>query len=105
MHQTIFHYEALKLFCLDKMPNNILCLSFLFLGIQLLTLLVPILINRLLEGPLYKEANKFCRMLHEQCLQKLMKIGPQYPQVLLAFVLKGIYVIIKHKTIILLIKN
>lgn len=48
--------------------------------IQMLTLLVPILVNCLLEGPALKEANNFNRVLHDQCLQKLMKIGPQYPQ-------------------------
>jgi len=50
-------------------------------GIQMLTLLVPVLVNCLLEGPALKEANNFNRVLHDQCLQKLMKIGPQYPQV------------------------
>ncbi|XP_021938507.1 HEAT repeat-containing protein 5B isoform X3 [Zootermopsis nevadensis] len=49
-------------------------------GVQMLTLLVPILVNCLLEGPALKEANNFTRILHEQSLQKLMKIGPQYPQ-------------------------
>ncbi|XP_049845033.1 HEAT repeat-containing protein 5B isoform X1 [Schistocerca gregaria] len=48
--------------------------------VEMLSLLVPILISCLLEGPAFKEANKFRQMLHEQCLQKLMKIGPQYPQ-------------------------
>ena len=47
----------------------------------MLTLLVPILVNCLLEGPALKEANNLARVLHEQSLQKLMKIGPQYPQV------------------------
>lgn len=50
----------------------------------MLTLLVPILVNCLLEGPALKEANNFSRVLHDQCLQKLMKIGPQYPQVRLS---------------------
>lgn len=53
-------------------------------GIQMLTLLVPVLVNCLLEGPALKEANNFNRVLHDQCLQKLMKIGPQYPQVWLS---------------------
>ncbi|XP_069685594.1 HEAT repeat-containing protein 5B isoform X2 [Periplaneta americana] len=48
--------------------------------VQMLTLLVPILVNCLLEGPALKEANNFTRALHDQCLQKLMKVGPQYPQ-------------------------
>ncbi|RZF35276.1 hypothetical protein LSTR_LSTR014265 [Laodelphax striatellus] len=49
-------------------------------GIQMLSMLVPIVIDCLLEGPALKEANRFCRSLHEQALQVLMKIGPQYPQ-------------------------
>jgi hypothetical protein len=47
----------------------------------MLTLLVPVLVNCLLEGPALKEANNFTRVLHDQSLQKLMKVGPQYPQV------------------------
>ena len=54
---------------------------FVIAGIQMLTLLVPILVNCLLESPALREANNFNRVLHDQCLQKLMKIGPQYPQV------------------------
>ncbi|GFG34432.1 hypothetical protein Cfor_07683, partial [Coptotermes formosanus] len=66
-------------------PKHILLLNVNFsfsviAGIQMLTLLVPILVNCLLEGPALKEANNFNRVLHDQCLQKLMKIGPQYPQ-------------------------
>ncbi|XP_014275349.1 HEAT repeat-containing protein 5B isoform X4 [Halyomorpha halys] len=48
--------------------------------IQMLKLLVPELIDCLLEGPTLKEANKQCKTLHEKSLQWLMKIGPQYPQ-------------------------
>ncbi|XP_067013409.1 HEAT repeat-containing protein 5B [Anabrus simplex] len=48
--------------------------------IQMLTLLVPILVNCLLEGSALKQANKYCHVLHEQSLCRLMKIGPQYPQ-------------------------
>ncbi|XP_039288533.1 HEAT repeat-containing protein 5B isoform X2 [Nilaparvata lugens] len=48
--------------------------------IQMLSMLVPIVIDCLLEGPALKEANRFCKSLHEQALQLLMKIGPQYPQ-------------------------
>ncbi|XP_034252934.1 HEAT repeat-containing protein 5B isoform X2 [Thrips palmi] len=49
-------------------------------GIQMLSLLVPVLINFLLEGPALKDASKPCQTLHERSLQWLMKIGPQYPQ-------------------------
>ncbi|XP_075228223.1 HEAT repeat-containing protein 5B isoform X2 [Lycorma delicatula] len=48
--------------------------------IQMVSILVPILVSCLLEGPALKEANKYCRCLHDHCLQLLMKIGPQYPQ-------------------------
>jgi len=50
-------------------------------GIQMLALLVPVLVNFLLEGPAFKDASRFCQLLHERSLQWLMKIGVQYPQV------------------------
>ena len=53
---------------------------FFFIGIQMLTLLVPILINYLLEPDQYKTKSKYCVQLHDQSLQWLMKIGPKYPQ-------------------------
>lgn len=46
----------------------------------MLTLLVPILINYLLEGQALRSANKYSLTLHETSLQWLMKIGPKYPQ-------------------------
>ncbi|XP_037035883.1 HEAT repeat-containing protein 5B isoform X5 [Bradysia coprophila] len=49
-------------------------------GIQMLTLLVPILINYLLEAHQLKSAPKFRTQLHDQSLKWLMKIGPKYPQ-------------------------
>ncbi|XP_063929374.1 HEAT repeat-containing protein 5B isoform X4 [Zophobas morio] len=49
-------------------------------GIQMLTLLVPILISYLLEGQALRSANKYSLNLHEISLQRLMKIGPKYPQ-------------------------
>lgn len=52
----------------------------LFPGIQMLTLLVPILINYLLEPDQFRAKPKQCVQLHEQSLQWLMKIGPKYPQ-------------------------
>ncbi|KAL0275721.1 UNVERIFIED_CONTAM: hypothetical protein PYX00_003499 [Menopon gallinae] len=48
--------------------------------IQMLKLLVPVLVNCLLEGLELKEANKYSRSLHDHCLQYLMVIGPQYPE-------------------------
>jgi hypothetical protein len=47
----------------------------------MLTLLVPILISYLLEGQALRSANKYSLNLHEISLQRLMKIGPKYPQV------------------------
>lgn len=47
----------------------------------MLTLLVPVLINYLLEPTQIKVSSKQCVQLHEQSLQWLMKIGPKYPQV------------------------
>lgn len=51
------------------------------LGIQMLTLLVPILINYLLEGDELQHATKYQTNLHQQSFQWLNKIGPKYPQV------------------------
>ncbi|XP_031626262.1 HEAT repeat-containing protein 5B isoform X2 [Contarinia nasturtii] len=48
--------------------------------IQLLTLLVPILIEYLLEPHLLKTSSKYPCQLHDQSLQWLMRIGPKYPQ-------------------------
>ncbi|XP_014481449.1 PREDICTED: HEAT repeat-containing protein 5B isoform X3 [Dinoponera quadriceps] len=49
-------------------------------GIQMLTLLVPILINYLLEGDELQRATKYQASLHQQSFQWLNKIGPKYPQ-------------------------
>ncbi|XP_046614986.1 HEAT repeat-containing protein 5B isoform X2 [Neodiprion virginianus] len=49
-------------------------------GIQMLTLLVPILINYLLEGDALRHGSKFQITLHQQSFQWLNKIGPKYPQ-------------------------
>ncbi|XP_067647138.1 HEAT repeat-containing protein 5B isoform X4 [Eurosta solidaginis] len=48
--------------------------------IQMLTLLVPVLINYLAEPTKLRTLPKCQRQLHEQSLQWLMKIGPKYPQ-------------------------
>ncbi|KMQ92675.1 heat repeat-containing protein 5b [Lasius niger] len=48
--------------------------------IQMLTLLVPILINYLLEGDELQRATKYQASLHQQSFQWLNKIGPKYPQ-------------------------
>ncbi|XP_033625996.1 HEAT repeat-containing protein 5B-like [Asterias rubens] len=47
--------------------------------VQLLALLVPILISLLVPMTILPSTSKQSRALHEQALQKLMKIGPLYP--------------------------
>ncbi|CAH0385852.1 unnamed protein product [Bemisia tabaci] len=48
--------------------------------IQLLSVLVPVLIEFLLPDANFKAINHHAKLLHEISLQWLMKIGPQYPQ-------------------------
>ncbi|XP_012280989.1 HEAT repeat-containing protein 5B isoform X2 [Orussus abietinus] len=48
--------------------------------IQMLTLLVPILINYLLEDDKLQYSSKYQISLHQQSFQWLNKIGPKYPQ-------------------------
>lgn len=48
----------------------------------MLTLLVPILINYLLEADELQRSTKYQSSLHQQSFQWLNKIGPKYPQVL-----------------------
>ncbi|XP_049821749.1 HEAT repeat-containing protein 5B isoform X2 [Aethina tumida] len=48
--------------------------------LQMLSLLVPILVNYLLIDQALRSANKYAVQLHEISLQTLMKIGPKYPQ-------------------------
>ena len=47
----------------------------------MLTLLVPILINYLLESEQLLQGTKYQISLHQQSFQWLNKIGPKYPQV------------------------
>lgn len=56
-------------------------LNFFFIGIQMLTLLVPILINFLLEEDKLQHGSRWQISLHQQSFQWLNKIGPKYPQV------------------------
>ncbi|XP_011297784.1 HEAT repeat-containing protein 5B isoform X2 [Fopius arisanus] len=48
--------------------------------IQMLTLLVPILINYLLDENKLQRGSKYQVTLHQQSFQWLSKIGPKYPQ-------------------------
>lgn len=50
-------------------------------GIQMLTMLVPILITYLLDPTALKTAKRQAMQLHENSLQWLKKIGPKYPEV------------------------
>ena len=45
----------------------------------MLGLLVPILVALLLDSTSLPKGSKIAKTLHEQALQKLMKIGPKYP--------------------------
>lgn len=70
------------IFCKLVISNILFFIIFYkYLGIQMLTLLVPILINYLLEGDQLQHASKYQLSLHQQSFQWLNKIGPKYPQV------------------------
>lgn len=47
----------------------------------MLTLLVPVLINYLLDGEQLQNGTKYQISLHQHSFQWLNKIGPKYPQV------------------------
>ena len=49
-------------------------------GINLLSLLLPILVSFLLEEKAYSSASPATKTLHDESLQKLVKIGPLYPE-------------------------
>ncbi|XP_053690583.1 HEAT repeat-containing protein 5B isoform X2 [Sabethes cyaneus] len=79
----------------NRSPQNDMELAFILEGItslealtgiaepnnrtQMLTILLPILINYLLEPDQLRNKAKQCVQLHEQAIQWLMKIGPKYP--------------------------
>lgn len=52
----------------------------LFSEVHMLGLLVPILISLLSDSANLPKGNKVIKTLHEQTLQKLMRIGPKYPE-------------------------
>lgn len=69
----------------------------------MLTLLVPILINYLLEGDQLQHASKYQLSLHQQSFQWLNKIGPKYPQVLSSCLNKFVFkykIQNKHKLLV-----
>lgn len=51
-----------------------------FSEVHMLGLLVPILISLLSDSANLPKGNKVIKTLHEQTLQKLMRIGPKYPE-------------------------
>ena len=65
-------------FYLSKCQSTTFCL--LVSGVHMLGLLVPILVSLLADSTALPKANKITKNLHEQALQKLMKIGPKYPE-------------------------
>nr|XP_006814260.1 PREDICTED: HEAT repeat-containing protein 5B-like [Saccoglossus kowalevskii] len=61
--------------------ENLVALTDETYRIQLAALLVPTLISFLLDSNTLPSATKFGHSLHDYSLQRLMKIGPQYPTV------------------------
>ena len=55
-------------------------ICFFFSEVHMLGLLVPILISLLSDSANLPKGNKVIKTLHEQTLQKLMRIGPKYPE-------------------------
>ena len=54
-------------------------MSLLISGVQMVALLVPVLISYFPTGDSSTQQTKQARALHDHVLQRLMKIGPQYP--------------------------
>lgn len=69
-------YTTQTIFVLLSVPNY-----YNSIGIHMLTLLVPILINYLLEEDKLQRGTRWQINLHQQSFQWLNKIGPKYPQV------------------------
>lgn len=65
----------------EGLMYNKLHLFIFIVGIQMLTLLVPILINYLLEEEQLQQGTKYQISLHQHSFQWLNKIGPKYPKV------------------------
>ncbi|XP_077993059.1 HEAT repeat-containing protein 5B-like [Glandiceps talaboti] len=62
-----------------KTLENFVALTDESFRVQMVALLVPILISLLLDSNTLPAASKLGRSLHDFALQRLMKIGPQYP--------------------------
>ena len=52
---------------------------FVFTGLTLLTVFLPILVSFLLDEKSLPVASRYARQIHEDSLSRLMKIGPLYP--------------------------
>ena len=51
----------------------------MFAGINLISIFVPMMVSYLLEADKLASAPKVTRLLHDNALQRLVKIGPQHP--------------------------
>ena len=54
-------------------------MTFFLPGVHLLQLLMPILVSMLVEPELLASTSQHARKLHDNVLQRLIKVGPQYP--------------------------
>lgn len=74
--------NSCQIFLLETKLNIFFFSIFLPLeGIQMLTLLVPILITYLQDPAALKIAKKQTIQLHDNSLEWLKRIGPKYPEV------------------------
>lgn len=65
-------------YILYRCQSTTFCL--LVSGVHMLGLLVPILVSLLSDSTSLPKGSRITKNLHEQALQKLMKIGPKYPE-------------------------
>lgn len=55
-------------------------LDFFFVGLTLLSLLLPVLVSFLVDENKYASVSKTTQAIHDDCLNRLVKIGPMYPE-------------------------
>lgn len=51
-----------------------------FVGLTLLSLLLPVLVSFLVDENKYASVSKTTQAIHDDCLNRLVKIGPMYPE-------------------------
>ena len=51
-----------------------------FSGLTLLSLLIPVLVSFLVDEKKYASVSKTTQAIHDDCLKRLVKIGPTYPE-------------------------